>query len=98
MFQSNTIKNILLFLIVNIVGFALIPLTYALAVYQFKIIAITDTASLNALSISIEMASVAWFVCLVFSFGLFFLEGQWKKFFAAMPIVAPLTLSIISLL
>ena len=86
----NSVKRVLLFLLCNLTGLAIVSGTfYAILLYD-----VIDPQSISISADDIQRLFIGvpmmmWAVCALFSFSIFFVSKRWRPFFYIAPIATP---------
>tara|TARA_B100001989_G_scaffold216504_1_gene167369 strand:+ start:4340 stop:4651 length:312 start_codon:yes stop_codon:yes gene_type:complete len=91
--------KVLIFFLVNAVGFSVGPLIIAFSIFKLQLIDLKNEANVGVVDYVLNgplmmTISLTWFVCFLFSFASFFLSGIWKKIFLLCPIFVPMVVTI----
>lgn len=96
--MKKTIFKVLLFIIVNIIGFSTIPV---ITVFLLSSQIIDVTASgFNQAVFEYDVFfthSVTWMICAIFSITHFFLKGMWRQILLFSPIVIPFVYTMMNM-
>lgn len=96
--QMGFLQSFLVLFIVNVIGFYVGPILYAVTVVKFRLIEISETGfNYAAMQQYLTMANWTWLVCAMFSLSVLFLKGRWKLVFAFAPIAVPFVYDLLFL-
>ena len=87
--SSDTLKKVILFLFINILGFGSSTIIFLIGMKLGRFSAV-DEATIALVQDKLVLGTtMTWIVCAVFSISYFFFEGRWGKIFLWSAFVFP---------